>query len=166
MKRLPIITAALGLALVAPLAMAQPDNGQPDQQKMQRRNQPDRAADRQAPPSTAPDGTRNRTTNTQRNVNVRRTVDVTRFRRAAQAPRRYRIARPWIAPRGYVYRRFALGERIPGVLLAAGFFLGDFGIYGLEAPPYGYVWVRDGSDAVLVDRYTGEVIQVQYGLFY
>ena len=168
MKRLPIITAAIGLALAAPLAMAQPDNGTapPDQQKMQHRSQPDRAADRQAPPQTAPDRTRDRTTTTQRNVNVRRTVDVTGYRRVVQAPRRYRIARPWIAPSGFTYRRFSLDERIPTGLLAANFFLGDFGSYGLVSPPYGYVWVRDGPDALLVNRYNGRVVQVQYGLFY
>ncbi|MGI9168828.1 MAG: RcnB family protein [Caulobacteraceae bacterium] len=95
-----------------------------------------------------------------------RKVDVTRYRKVIQAPRRYRIVRPWIAPRGFTYRRFGLGERVPAALLVASFLLGDFANYGLESPPYGYVWVRDGTDAVLVDRSTGEVIQVQYGLFY
>jgi hypothetical protein len=28
------------------------------------------------------------------------------------------------------------------------------------------VWVRVGSDAVLVDRYTGQVVQVAYDIFY
>jgi Ni/Co efflux regulator RcnB len=51
-------------------------------------------------------------------------------------------------------------------LLAADFFLTSYWLYGLDPPPPDYVWVRDGPDAVLVDRYTGEVIQVVYDVFY
>ena len=31
---------------------------------------------------------------------------------------------------------------------------------------HGAVWVRDGDDALLIDRYSGEVIEVEYGIFY
>lgn len=34
------------------------------------------------------------------------------------------------------------------------------------APPPDAVWVRYGPDALLVDRMTGEIIRVQYGVFY
>ena len=88
------------------------------------------------------------------------------IRKTVRAPRRFRAARPWIAPRGFTFRRFSLGERVPSVLLAATYFLMDYSLYGLEPPPPGYVWVRDGTDAVLVDRYTGEVVQVEYDVFY
>jgi len=94
------------------------------------------------------------------NVNVRVT------RKAFHAPRRFRAARPWVAPRGFVFRHFRLGERVPAVLLSSLYFLTDFSLYGLEPPPPGYVWIREGSDAVLVDRYTGEVLQVAYDVFY
>ncbi len=87
-------------------------------------------------------------------------------RKAVRAPRRYRARRPWIAPRGFAYRRFTLGERVPSVLLAATYFLTNYALYGLAPPPYGYVWIREGSDAVLVNRYTGEVVQVEYDIFY
>jgi Ni/Co efflux regulator RcnB len=86
-------------------------------------------------------------------------------RKVVRAPRRYH-ARPWVAPRGFTYRRFHLGERVPAVLLASNYFLLDFMLYGLAPPPPGYVWVREGSDALLVDRYTGEVAQVVYDAFY
>jgi hypothetical protein len=33
-------------------------------------------------------------------------------------------------------------------------------------PPYGYEWVCYGDDALLVNVYTGEILQVVYGLFY
>ena len=92
-------------------------------------------------------------------------ANLSRFHKVIRAPRRFHM-RAWIAPRGFHYRRFRIGERIPGVLLAADYFLTSYWLYGLEPPPPGYVWVRDGSDAVLVDRYTGEVIQVVYDAFY
>lgn len=101
-----------------------------------------------------------------RTVRERPNGNVRVTRRAVTAPRRFHIRRPWIAPRGFVYRRFRLGERVPSVLLAAPYFLMDYALYGLEPPPAGYVWIREGSDAVLVDRYTGEVIQVEYDAFY
>jgi len=94
------------------------------------------------------------------NVNVRIT------RKAFNAPRRFHIARPWVAPRGFVFRHFRLGERVPSVLLAADYFLLTPWLYGLEPAPPGYVWIREGADAVLVDRYTGEVAQVAYDVFY
>jgi Ni/Co efflux regulator RcnB len=102
---------------------------------------------------------------------VHRKVTVQRGRHAAgfhwvrRAPHRYRIG-VWHAPYGFHYRRFSVGERIPAALLAADFFLTAYAEYGLEPPPPGYVWVRDGDDAVLVDRYTGEVIAVEYDVFY
>ena len=36
----------------------------------------------------------------------------------------------------------------------------------LIAPPYGAIWVRVGDDALLIDQYTGEIIEVDYGVFY
>jgi len=198
MKRLPMIAAAIGLILVAPAALAQPNNApaQKTEQKSankaarqsakaparratarktaratQQRAAPRVAVNRRvttqkkAAANAVVNRTRNVTTNVQRNVTTRK-VDFTSYRKVVQAPRRYRAARAWVAPSGFTYRRFSLGQRIPTGLLAANFFLSNFGSYGLLSPPYGYVWVRDGSDAVLVDRYTGEVIQVQYGLFY
>ena len=87
------------------------------------------------------------------------------FHMAFRAPHRFHI-RPWIAPRGFYYRRFAIGERVPAVLLISTYFLTDFALYGLEEPDDGYVWVRDGDDAVLVDEETGEVIEVEYDVFY
>ena len=102
-----------------------------------------------------------------RNVNMTAhgRVTVAHYHRVYRAPHRYHI-RAWAAPRGFGYRRFAIGERVPSVFLSADFFLADYTLYGLDAPPPEYVWVRDGSDAVLVDRYTGEVIEVVYDVFY
>jgi len=87
------------------------------------------------------------------------------FHHVFRAPHRYHIG-VWHGPRGFTYRRFGIGERIPAALLVADFFLTNYALYGLDAPDGSYVWVRDGDDAVLVDRYTGEVVEVEYDVFY
>jgi Ni/Co efflux regulator RcnB len=102
---------------------------------------------------------------THSNVTVRAHVNLKHYHQSFRAPRRYH-ASAWVAPRGFSYRRFGIGERIPALLLVSTYFLTDYGLYGLEAPDDGYVWVRDGSDAVLVDQETGEVVEVEYDVFY
>jgi Ni/Co efflux regulator RcnB len=106
-----------------------------------------------------------RKTVTHRNVTVRAHANLKHFHQSFRAPHRYRIG-AWNAPRGFSYRRFGIGERIPALLLISTYFLTDYALYGLEAPDDGYIWVRDGSDAVLVDRETGEVVEVEYDVFY
>lgn len=106
-----------------------------------------------------------RKTVTHRNVTVRANANLKHFHQAFRAPHRYRVG-VWRAPRGFSYRRFGIGERIPALLLVSTYFLTDYMLYGLETPDDGYVWVRDGSDAVLVDRETGEVVEVEYDVFY
>jgi Ni/Co efflux regulator RcnB len=32
-------------------------------------------------------------------------------------------------------------------------------------PPMGFEWVRDDTDALLIDTNTGEILQVEYGVF-
>ena len=104
--------------------------------------------------------TMSRTVRERPNGNVRVTQKVIR------PAHRFHARRVWVAPRGFVFRHFRLGERIPTVLLATDYFLMDYALYGLPPAPYGYVWVRVGADAVLVDRYTGQVVQVAYDIFY
>jgi Ni/Co efflux regulator RcnB len=38
-------------------------------------------------------------------------------------------------------------------------------LHRLEVPPAGYEWVRDGNDAMLIDTTSGEILQVEYGVF-
>jgi Ni/Co efflux regulator RcnB len=42
----------------------------------------------------------------------------------------------------------------------------DWGAFDLDDPPPGTVWVRVGDDALLIDEYTGEIIIVEYGIFF
>lgn len=69
-------------------------------------------------------------------------------------------------PRGYHYRHWAIGMRLPALFLAGVYFYDDIGPLGLEAPPPGYRWVRYGPDLLLVNLRTGDVEQVAYGVFY
>jgi Ni/Co efflux regulator RcnB len=91
--------------------------------------------------------------------------DWAQFRRSYDAPRRFRVG-VYHAPRGYSYRRWHHGERLPRAYFARNYWLTNFVIYGLFAPPPGLMWVRYGPDALLIDTYTGEIVQVRYNVFY
>jgi Ni/Co efflux regulator RcnB len=69
-------------------------------------------------------------------------------------------------PRGYSYRVWYAGNRVPALFLTSAYFYDGFSQLGLETPPPGYRWVRYGPDLLLVDLNTNEVEQVVYGAFY
>jgi Ni/Co efflux regulator RcnB len=91
--------------------------------------------------------------------------DWNRFHGNFHAERRFH-AKPWHPPRGYQYRRWTYGERLPSLYYSRSLWISTFALFGLMAPPPDTVWVRSGPDALLVDRDTGEIIRVQYGVFY
>ncbi|MGZ8362999.1 MAG: RcnB family protein [Caulobacteraceae bacterium] len=79
--------------------------------------------------------------------------------------------RRWYAPRynwpyGYGYRRWAYGMILPQIFFNSSYYINDWYSYDLYEPPYGYVWIRVGSDILLVDPETGQIIQVVSGAFY
>jgi Ni/Co efflux regulator RcnB len=90
---------------------------------------------------------------------------VARLRRNVVAAHRFH-AGPYRAPPGWRYRRWVFGERLPGIYFGRDFWITDFIAFGLFAPPDGLVWVRYGPDAMLIDEYTGEIIQVDYAVFF
>jgi Ni/Co efflux regulator RcnB len=69
-------------------------------------------------------------------------------------------------PRGWYYRRWSFGQILPALFWARQYWLNDYIAYDLPPPPYGTVWVRYGNDALLIDRDTGEIITVEYDVFY
>ena len=78
-----------------------------------------------------------------------------------------RIRGPLYAyPRGWHYRRWAIGLRLPAILFAPSYYYSDWSALGLEPPLPGYAWVRFGPDLLLVNLRTGEVEDVVYGVFY
>jgi Ni/Co efflux regulator RcnB len=91
--------------------------------------------------------------------------DYSRYHRARTAPKRFRIGH-YHAPRGYHYQRWSYGQHLPAIYYSNTYWLSNFLLYGLFAPPPDAVWVRYGPDALLVDRYSGEIISVEYNVFY
>ncbi|THD63685.1 RcnB family protein [Phenylobacterium sp.] len=81
------------------------------------------------------------------------------------AQQRFRAA-PYRAPYGYFVRSWAFGDFLPQGWYGQSYWLNDFGDYGLPYPPPGFEWVRVGGDAIMVDQYSGRVVQVVRGIFY
>jgi Ni/Co efflux regulator RcnB len=69
-------------------------------------------------------------------------------------------------PAGWYDHRWTFGEFLPAAFWARDYWLNDYASYDLPPPPYGATWVRVGNDALLVDEESGEVITVEYGVFY
>jgi Ni/Co efflux regulator RcnB len=88
----------------------------------------------------------------------------TQYRKTVTSQHRYNAA-AFVAPSGFTYRRFQVGEKVPSLLLSDGVVLNDYSTYALETPPSGLTWIRDGQDALLIDMRTGEVIQADYDVF-
>lgn len=82
-----------------------------------------------------------------------------------RAPGRYRVA-PYYPPRGWYDRSWGYGDLLPRGWLGLDYVIMDWWAYGLPMPPIGYEWVRVGDDAVLVDTFTGRVVQVAPNLFW
>lgn len=86
-------------------------------------------------------------------------------RRYRRAERRFR-AGAYRAPRGYAYRQWAYGQRLPSTYYSRQYVISDYGRYGLYAPPRGYVWTRVGDDAILTAVAGGVIGAVVASLFY
>ena len=87
------------------------------------------------------------------------------YHRNFNAARRFR-APSYHRPSGWYYRRWTYGQILPSLFWASQYWLNDYISYDLPPPPPGAVWVRYGNDAILIDRYSGEIITVQYDVFY
>lgn len=181
-----IAALALGLALTGPAAQAAdyPGRGNQDATTNTQQNDQNDKHDRDrkggkkpakvetGPAQTGPAGhpnrrvgNDNRRNDSKFNNGNRRQIDLKRWQRNMNAPRRYRIT-TYHGPRDYQYRRWSYGQRLPRVYYARNYWLMDFIRFGLLSPPDGYVWVRYGPDALLIDEETGEIVQVQYNVFY
>jgi Ni/Co efflux regulator RcnB len=87
------------------------------------------------------------------------------FHRSFRAERRFR-GPIYRRPAGWYDHRWSFGEFLPSAFWARDYWLSDYRAYDLQPPPYGAIWVRVGDDALLVDQDSGEVITVEYGVFY
>jgi Ni/Co efflux regulator RcnB len=76
---------------------------------------------------------------------------------------RYGYYRP---PLGFYAHSWVFGEILPRSWYGPDYLLNDWWSYGLPYPPLGYDWVRVGDDALLIDSYTGRVVQVVQDIFW
>ena len=68
-------------------------------------------------------------------------------------------------PQGWYYRRWSYGEVFPVIFWTQEYWIDSYWAFGLPDPPYGYVWVRYGPDALLVDVENGQILSVVYAMF-
>ncbi len=68
-------------------------------------------------------------------------------------------------PFGYGYRQFDIGYSFQPAYFSQQYWI-DPALYGLPYPPPGTQWVRYWNDAVLVDMYSGEVVDVIHDFFW
>ena len=87
-----------------------------------------------------------------------------RYPSAYFSSNRYRHA--WRPPSGFYVRSWGFGEILPRGWYGSGYWITDPWRFGLPLPPPGYDWVRAGDDALLIDQYTGRVVQVVRNLFW
>ena len=87
------------------------------------------------------------------------------FHRSFQASRRFR-APDYRRPAGWYPHHWTFGAFLPAAFWVRDYWLLDFVDYDLPPPPYGAVWVRVDHDALLIDEDSGEIITVEYDVFY
>jgi Ni/Co efflux regulator RcnB len=88
-----------------------------------------------------------------------------KVRRAVHAQHRFH-AGAYRRPGGWYAHHWAIGERLPRAWFVRDYWISDWAIYGLWAPIDGLIWVRVGPDAMLVDPLTGEIVAVDYDIFF
>jgi len=74
---------------------------------------------------------------------------------------------PYYSPyRNYRYSRFSIGFILDPLFFNQRYWIGDPWQYRLPPAPYGTQWVRYYDDVLLVDIYTGEVVDTIYDFFW
>ena len=86
------------------------------------------------------------------------------WQRNEQARRRYHW-NSYQQPQGWHYRRWTYGMTLPSLFWGRPYWINSYWDYGLPNPPYGYVWVRYGNDALLVNVENGDILRVIYALY-
>ena len=69
-------------------------------------------------------------------------------------------------PSGFYIRSWSYGDLLPRSWWGPQYRLNDWWSYGLPIPPIGYEYVRVGDDVLLVDMFSGRVVQVIYDVFW
>ncbi len=69
-------------------------------------------------------------------------------------------------PFGWNYRRYSIGSRLWPSYYRSSYWLNDPWQYRLPYAPPGYRWIRYHDDALLVDTWDGQVVDVIYNFFW
>jgi len=69
-------------------------------------------------------------------------------------------------PQGWYPVHWVYGQVLPSLFWTQAYWLTAYYNFGLMDPPYGYVWVQNGSDALLVNVQNGQILSVEYNVFY
>lgn len=69
-------------------------------------------------------------------------------------------------PFGWGYQRYNVGWRLWPNYYSSNYWLNDPSMYALPYAPWPYRWVRYYDDALLVNTYTGQVVDVMYDFFW
>lgn len=72
----------------------------------------------------------------------------------------------WYPPSGFYARSWSYGDFLPDDWYGPRRRILDWWDYGLPEPPPGHVWVRIDDDALLVDSFTGRIVQVVRHVFW
>lgn len=72
----------------------------------------------------------------------------------------------YVYPRGYVYRPWNVGYRLPQPYFSNRYFIADPGYYRLPPAYRGARWVRVGPDALLVGIRDGVILQAVRGRYW
>ena len=91
--------------------------------------------------------------------------DARRYPRIYSSPSRYRVP-AYRPPSGFYARSWGFGEVLPRGWYTPEYRLMDWWAYDLPMPPPGFSWVRVGADVLLVDDFSGRVVQVVRYVFW
>jgi hypothetical protein len=78
----------------------------------------------------------------------------------------HRYHHRWRPPPGYYVHVWSYGDFLPRGWFGPDWWLIDPWTFDLPMPPPGFDWVRVGDDALLVDRYSGRIVQVVRDVFW
>ena len=93
----------------------------------------------------------------------RQNFDPRPYQWTRNAPQHYEVR--YLPPPGWHYQPWNYGQVLPPAYWTQPNWLTNYSQYGLQPPPYGYVWVQNGPDALAVNSFSGTILQVIRGLF-
>ncbi len=69
-------------------------------------------------------------------------------------------------PRGFAYRPYGLGYRLPPAYFGRGYWIGNPGYFRLPPAGWGARWVRVGPDALLIRVSNGLILRAVRGIYW